>query len=54
LNGADLQEANGLTTEQIKWTIGDNKTTNLPEGLHPPALWSKSFEEQMKLLHGDQ
>jgi uncharacterized protein YjbI with pentapeptide repeats len=49
----DLSEAEGLDQQQIEQTIGDNKKTKLPEGLHPPAGWSKSFEEQLKLIRGD-
>jgi hypothetical protein len=48
LRGANLQEARGLTQEQIKWTIGDLHKTKLPEGIDHPDLWSKSIEEQRK------
>jgi hypothetical protein len=54
LRKADLREAyllgaNELTQEQIEWTIGSNETA-LPEGLDRPQLWSKSTEEQTKIV----
>jgi uncharacterized protein YjbI with pentapeptide repeats len=49
LRGANLQAARGLTQEQIERTIGSSET-KLPEGLNRPQLWSKDFEEQMKIL----
>jgi hypothetical protein len=54
LQGADLQGANflgasGITEDQIKWTVGSNET-NLPEDLNPPELWSKSYEEQVRIV----
>jgi hypothetical protein len=54
---ANLIGARGLTEEQIEWTIGSNETdfltkfpTELPEGLNRPQLWSKSIEEQTKIV----
>jgi hypothetical protein len=52
LRGTDFNCAEELTQQQLEQTLGDD-TTKLPEGLHPPAVWRKSFEEQMKLLRGD-
>jgi uncharacterized protein YjbI with pentapeptide repeats len=54
LRKADLREAyllgaNELTQEQIEWTIGSNETA-LPEGLDRPQSWSKSTEEQTKIV----
>ena len=49
LHGAVLQEAYGLDHEMIKWTIGSNETV-LPEDLPRPELWSKSNEEQVKII----
>jgi len=46
---AHLKEAINLTSDQLKWTCGDDRT-ELPEGLDPPVLWSKSFEEQIKII----
>jgi hypothetical protein len=54
LREADLVKARGLTQVQIEWAIGDKETTKLPESLHPPELWSRSFEEQIKVVRGDQ
>jgi uncharacterized protein YjbI with pentapeptide repeats len=53
LEGANLQRARELTQEQIEWTIGLNNTafqTKLPKGLNRPPLWSKSLEEQVKII----
>src|SRR5215211_312999 len=41
-----------LTPQQIDWTIGDEATA-LPDGHVRPPAWSKSVEEQMKIL-GEQ
>jgi uncharacterized protein YjbI with pentapeptide repeats len=59
LHGANLQQANlqrailqgtyRITQDQIESTIGSNET-KLPEGLNRPELWSKSLEEQIKIL----
>jgi hypothetical protein len=49
LQEADLHRARELTQEQIEWTIGSNET-ELPEGLNRPQLWSKSIEEQTKIV----
>jgi hypothetical protein len=49
LNGANLQDAHGLTQHQLRRTVGSTQT-KLPKGLNHPELWSKSFEEQFKLL----
>jgi hypothetical protein len=49
LIGANLRGARGLTQEQIEWTFGCNET-ELPEGLNRPQLWSKSIEEQTKIV----
>jgi hypothetical protein len=49
LKGADLADAEGLVTEQIKWAIGDS-TTNLPSYLEPPEDWSKDTEAQEKII----
>jgi hypothetical protein len=49
LQEANLQRAYGLTKEQIEWTIGSNET-ELPEDLNPPELWSKSAEEQDRII----
>ena len=39
-----------MTTEdQIEWTIGSNET-KLPEDLNRPELWSKSLEEQERIV----
>jgi uncharacterized protein YjbI with pentapeptide repeats len=46
---ADLQEASGITEDQIEWTIGSHGT-NLPEDLNPPELWSKSIVEQLRIV----
>ena len=40
-----------LTPQQIDWTIGDEATA-LPDGHVRPPAWSKSVEEQMKILGG--
>jgi uncharacterized protein YjbI with pentapeptide repeats len=53
LQGANLRGTKGLDQKQIERAIGDNKTTLLPEGLHPPEMWGKSAEEQFGLVHGD-
>jgi hypothetical protein len=56
LRGADLRGARGLSQEQIDLTIGSNKPTNgirkteLPEGLNRPQWWSKSIEEQTRIV----
>jgi uncharacterized protein YjbI with pentapeptide repeats len=56
LSGADLRGARGLSQERIDLTIGSNKTTDyskktvLPEGFNPPAWWSKSIEEQRRIV----
>lgn len=52
LQGADLRGAQGLTDDQIEWTIGSNET-QLPQDLKRPAQWSKSIEEQEKIV-GEQ
>jgi hypothetical protein len=39
LQGANLREAEQLTQAQLEQTRGD-ETTELPEGLHPPASWT--------------
>jgi hypothetical protein len=49
LQGADLRGAHGLTEELIEWTMGSNET-NLPEGLNRPELWSKSRDEQYRII----
>jgi uncharacterized protein YjbI with pentapeptide repeats len=49
LQEADLQGAYQLIQEQIEGAIGSNETT-LPEGLNRPQLWSKSIEEQTKIV----
>jgi uncharacterized protein YjbI with pentapeptide repeats len=49
LHRADLQEAGGITEDQIQWTLGSNET-ELPEDLNPPELWSKSLEEQERIV----
>jgi uncharacterized protein YjbI with pentapeptide repeats len=60
LRGANLQGARGLSQEQIDLTRGTNKTTNqskkteLPEGLNRPQWWSKSFEEQSRIVQKAQ
>jgi uncharacterized protein YjbI with pentapeptide repeats len=54
LRGADLRGTNGLDQKQIERTIGDAKMPLLPVGYHPPQVWSKSFEEQVELVRGDQ
>jgi hypothetical protein len=54
LDGANLQGAKGLAQKQIEQAVGDDETTKLPKGVHPPALWSESFEEQIKRLRGDE
>jgi Pentapeptide repeats (8 copies) len=54
LSGADLSKARGLTPFEINRTIGNDKTTKLPEGASTPDLWSKSANEQLKLLGGDE
>jgi uncharacterized protein YjbI with pentapeptide repeats len=56
LSGADLRGARGLSQEQIDLTIGSNKTTDyskkteLPEGFNPTPWWSKSIEEQRRIV----
>ena len=56
LSGADLRGARGLTQEQIDLTIGSNRTTNsikkteLPKGLNRPQWWSRSIEEQRRIV----
>jgi hypothetical protein len=59
LKGADLQAADlrgtkNLAPKQIERAIGHHKTTLLPEGLHPPEMWSKSEEEQVDQVRRDQ
>jgi hypothetical protein len=59
LRGANLWEANlrrtrGLNQKQLERAIGGDKTTLLPEGLHPPHIWRKSLEEQLNLVRGNQ
>ena len=49
LQGTDLQGASGITVDQIEWTIGSNET-NPPEGFNRPELWSKSWEEQFRII----
>ena len=46
---ADLRGAHELTEEQLEWTIGSIET-KLPEGLNRPQWWSKSIEEQTKIV----
>ena len=53
LQGVDLQGTRELTQKQIEWAIGSNEPlfqTKLPEGLSRPQLWSKSIEEQTKIV----
>jgi hypothetical protein len=50
LRGANLLGARELTQEQIEWTIGSNET-KVPEGLNRSQSWSKSIEEQTKIVH---
>ena len=50
--GSVLWASYRLTPQQIDWTIGDEATA-LPDGLVRPPAWSKSVEEQMKIL-GEQ
>jgi len=50
LQGADLVRAGHLTEYQIEWTIGSNET-QLSKYLNRPELWSKSIEEQVKIVH---
>jgi hypothetical protein len=54
LEKAFLQEANLLGARRlqqyrIEWTIGSNET-KLPEDLNRPELWSKSVEEQVRIV----
>jgi hypothetical protein len=49
LQGANLQGARRITEDQIEWTLGSNET-KLPEDLNRPELWSKSIEEQVKII----
>src|SRR5215208_3944644 len=54
LQGANLQDAHlrenrWITQNQINGTIG-SKGTRLPKDLNRPKLWSKSVEEQKKIL----
>jgi uncharacterized protein YjbI with pentapeptide repeats len=49
LDGANLSDAKGVTEEQIEWTLGSNET-QLPQELSRPALWSKSYEEQLEII----
>jgi hypothetical protein len=49
LSGANLREAQYLTQRQIQWTRGSHETT-LPKGLNYPALWTKSIEEQVRIV----
>jgi hypothetical protein len=48
--GVNLQDAQGMTQDQIKWTIGSNET-QLPQGLKLPKWWNKSVEEQVKIFN---
>jgi uncharacterized protein YjbI with pentapeptide repeats len=56
LSGADLRGARGLSQERIDLTIGSKKTTGylketeLPEGYNSPPWWSKSIEEQRRIV----
>ena len=49
LRGPDLRGASVTTGDQIEWTIGSN-VTRLPENLNRPELWSKSLEEQERIV----
>ncbi len=49
LSGADLREVVGLTQEQIDLTYGDEET-QLPDDFKVPDTWTKSMEEQEKIL----
>jgi hypothetical protein len=49
LRQANLGGASGITAYQLEWTIG-SKETHLPEDLNRPELWSKSIEEQVKII----
>jgi len=51
LLGATLLGAMDVTSEQIEWTFGDEKTM-LPDYLvdHRPKVWSKSREEQKQII----
>ena len=48
LANSDLQNARGLTKEQIEQAIG-NKRTLLPSGLRSPEAWKKPIEEQIEM-----
>src|SRR5215208_382690 len=48
LANSNLQNARGLTKEQIEQAIG-NKRTLLPSGLRSPEAWKKSIEEQIEM-----
>jgi hypothetical protein len=37
------------TEDQIEWTIGSDETRP-PEDLNRPELWSKSLEEQERIV----
>jgi hypothetical protein len=50
---AHLKEARDLTQEQINSAIGERETT-LPDDLVRPGAWSKSYEEQAKILEERQ
>lgn len=47
---AKLEGVTNLTQEQLNWTIADAATTQPPEGLDPPASWSKGHEEQTNTI----
>jgi hypothetical protein len=50
LQGAYLQGVRGLTENQIKWTIGSDKT-KLPEGFNrPDSRWTASVDVQEEEL----
>jgi len=49
LSGADLRETIGLTQEELKKSIGNQKT-RLPDDLQRPRAWRKPVDEQEKEL----
>jgi hypothetical protein len=51
LQGADLQGAENLDQTQIEWTIGGDKTTKLPEGYRPAAVWKENLQEQKNQMN---
>ena len=50
LVGTNLSEAEGMPRDQLERAMGSNET-RLPEGLSRPEFWSKSIEEQEKIIH---